>query len=153
MVVDLLWLDRTREFDGVFVMCADCLLALLSFFLMIRRPPRSTRTDTRVPYTTLFRSILGDLRLDGHGLLECGLGIVHAAAGGLDLLVHGQCLREAVGEHRAELLVEIGDTELDTLRLPHPLVDLADRLLERLQFGEADGGQVLSLIEDRKSVV
>src|SRR3546814_1430207 len=26
------------------------------FFLMIRRPPRSTRTDTLVPYTTLFRS-------------------------------------------------------------------------------------------------
>src|SRR3546814_13236974 len=25
-------------------------------FLMIRRPPRSTRTDTLVPYTTLFRS-------------------------------------------------------------------------------------------------
>src|SRR3546814_13762778 len=32
------------------------------FFLMIRRPPRSTRTDTLFPYTTLFRSldILGD---------------------------------------------------------------------------------------------
>src|SRR3546814_9179693 len=29
---------------------------------MIRRPPRSTRTDTRFPYTTLFRS-------DGGGLL------------------------------------------------------------------------------------
>src|SRR3546814_6860405 len=26
------------------------------FFLMIRRPPRSTRTDTPFPYTTLFRS-------------------------------------------------------------------------------------------------
>src|SRR3546814_11478271 len=26
------------------------------FFLMIRRPPRSTRTDTLFPYTTLFRS-------------------------------------------------------------------------------------------------
>src|SRR3546814_7537740 len=25
-------------------------------FLMIRRPPRTTRTDTRFPYTTLFRS-------------------------------------------------------------------------------------------------
>src|SRR3546814_12300845 len=25
-------------------------------FLMIRRPPRSTRTDTLFPYTTLFRS-------------------------------------------------------------------------------------------------
>src|SRR3546814_20767735 len=31
------------------------------FFLRIRRPPRSTRTDTLFPYTTLFRS-LGDLR-------------------------------------------------------------------------------------------
>src|SRR3546814_2045231 len=27
------------------------------FFLMIRLPPRSTRTDTLVPYTTLFRSL------------------------------------------------------------------------------------------------
>src|SRR3546814_13025478 len=27
-----------------------------SFFLMIRRPPRSTRTDTLFPYTTRFRS-------------------------------------------------------------------------------------------------
>src|SRR3546814_4032860 len=26
------------------------------FFLMIRRPPRPTRTDTLFPYTTLFRS-------------------------------------------------------------------------------------------------
>src|SRR3546814_7339446 len=31
---------------------------------MIRRPPRSTRTDTLFPYTTLFRSVgLGDRRL------------------------------------------------------------------------------------------
>src|SRR3546814_14022652 len=30
-------------------------------FLMIRRPPRSTRTDTLFPYTTLFRS--GGLRM------------------------------------------------------------------------------------------
>src|SRR3546814_15695752 len=30
--------------------------ATLFFFLMIRRPPRSTRTDTLFPYTTLFRS-------------------------------------------------------------------------------------------------
>src|SRR3546814_960431 len=28
----------------------------MCFFLMIRRPPRSTRTDTLFPYTTLFRS-------------------------------------------------------------------------------------------------
>src|SRR3546814_4422588 len=30
--------------------------ALCFCFLMIRRPPRSTRTDTLFPYTTLFRS-------------------------------------------------------------------------------------------------
>src|SRR3546814_18801241 len=29
---------------------------MLFFFLMIRRPPSSTRTDTLFPYTTLFRS-------------------------------------------------------------------------------------------------
>src|SRR3546814_4002108 len=34
-----------------------CVISLyLFFFLMIRRPPRSTRTDTLFPYTTLFRS-------------------------------------------------------------------------------------------------
>src|SRR3546814_14444824 len=36
------------------------------FFLMIRRPPRSTRTDTLFPYTTLFRSG-ARLRLGYHG--------------------------------------------------------------------------------------
>src|SRR3546814_2677172 len=34
------------------------LFSLVFFFLMIRRPPRSTRTDTLFPYTTLFRSPL-----------------------------------------------------------------------------------------------
>src|SRR3546814_14689025 len=32
------------------------MLYMIFFFLMIRRPPRSTRTDKLVPYTTLFRS-------------------------------------------------------------------------------------------------
>src|SRR3546814_17838920 len=36
-------------------MCCLCVLCFF-FFLMIRRPPRSTRTDTLFPYTTLFRS-------------------------------------------------------------------------------------------------
>src|SRR3546814_16485656 len=33
-----------------------CFVWSYFFFLMIRRPPRSTRTDTLFPYTTLFRS-------------------------------------------------------------------------------------------------
>src|SRR3546814_18300657 len=36
------------------------------FFLMIRRPPRSTRTDTLFPYTTLFRSRDGLCRRRRH---------------------------------------------------------------------------------------
>src|SRR3546814_14605901 len=41
------------------------------FFLIILRPPRSTRTDTLFPYTTLFRSRFAHLRLlrlDGAGI-------------------------------------------------------------------------------------
>src|SRR3546814_15155662 len=40
------------------------------FFLMIRLPPRSTRTDTLFPYTTLFRSAgtSRSLRLHAHTL-------------------------------------------------------------------------------------
>src|SRR3546814_2591259 len=38
------------------------------FFLMIRRPPRSTRTDTLFPYTTLFRSLNTPQNRDGQCL-------------------------------------------------------------------------------------
>src|SRR3546814_15278481 len=41
---------------GVFLFV---LVFVVIFFLMIRRPPRSTRTDTLFPYTTLFRSRRG----------------------------------------------------------------------------------------------
>src|SRR3546814_19622422 len=37
-------------------------IIFLFFFLMIRRPPRSTRTDTLFPYTTLFRSVVNAYR-------------------------------------------------------------------------------------------
>src|SRR3546814_13780544 len=38
------------------------MIFILFFFLNIRRPPRSTRTDTLFPYTTLFRSDEGERR-------------------------------------------------------------------------------------------
>src|SRR3546814_21152005 len=52
----------------------------LIFFVMIRLPPRSTRTDTLFPYTTLFRSapppgaIVGHMhgRIDGSKLVVRG---------------------------------------------------------------------------------
>src|SRR3546814_341383 len=50
------------------------LLDDLFFFLMIRRPPRSTRTDTRFPYTTLYRSRL--LVEPGRGVVQVGLALI-----------------------------------------------------------------------------
>src|SRR3546814_15542628 len=47
---------------------------------MIRRPPRSTRTDTLFPYTSLFRSII--LGNTFHLFLRPGLEVI-AAHGGL----------------------------------------------------------------------
>src|SRR3546814_12613716 len=41
---------------------------------MIRRPPRSTRTDTLFPYTTLFRSSLGSARREVVGEADGGEG-------------------------------------------------------------------------------
>src|SRR3546814_13778119 len=38
------------------LVCSCSISFFFFFFLMIRRPPRSTRTDTLFPYTTLFRS-------------------------------------------------------------------------------------------------
>src|SRR3546814_11500282 len=43
-------------------MCTTHTMLCSFFFVMIRRPPRSTRTDTLFPYTTLFRAPHVDCR-------------------------------------------------------------------------------------------
>src|SRR3546814_20323994 len=66
-------------------MSIDGPIYVVVFFLMIRRPPRSTRTDTRFPYTTLFRSrrARAACRLDGadDGLLAGALRRSRRSAG------------------------------------------------------------------------
>src|SRR3546814_3885431 len=47
---------NARLCNGCVTADACSVVEFLFFFLMIRRPPRSTRTDTLFPYTTLFRS-------------------------------------------------------------------------------------------------
>src|SRR3546814_4981099 len=56
---------------------------MVFFFLMIRRPPRSTRTDTLFPYTTLFRSNVRDRDLGSfvEELQDRVLGQVEIPAG------------------------------------------------------------------------
>src|SRR3546814_3167460 len=59
------------------------MLLLIFFFLMIRRPPRSTLTDTLFPYTTLFRSVRR-LRTEGAfahaGLRQQAIDARHVSA-------------------------------------------------------------------------
>src|SRR3546814_10454985 len=51
---------------------------------MIRRPPRSTRTDTLFPYTTLFRSPVLQQPIERHGVAEFGKRRPLALFGRLD---------------------------------------------------------------------
>src|SRR3546814_18456194 len=71
-------------------------------FFMIRRPLRSTRTVTLVPYTTLFRYIPAEARLEIIGLGERTIG--HAVRDHRDRLEFGvvdalQHLAPALGHH------------------------------------------------------
>src|SRR3546814_19935210 len=71
-----------------------CVLCFFVFFLVLRLPPISTRTDTLFPYTTLFRSFLGvDLGLEARGLV---LGVVQLGEAVGQLLAADEQL-EAVG--------------------------------------------------------
>src|SRR3546814_15212332 len=54
---------------GVCMVVSWIFCVFFVFFLMIRRPPRSTRTDTLFPYTTLFRSHVGGRAHAAGGLL------------------------------------------------------------------------------------
>src|SRR3546814_11661559 len=106
---------------GVFSLCSD---VRYIFFLMIRRPPRSTLTDTLFPYTTLFRSHL-DLAAEGPAeYLE--LHVAEAGAG-------GRCGADrAVVFHKQVAAVGLAD-------------------LGHVALVGADLGERLQLLRDRKS--
>src|SRR3546814_2461523 len=76
---------------------------LYAFFLLIRRPPRPTRTDTLFPYTTLFRSLeVGD-RVTGEegGVDPAGGGLLGHRLGAV--LAELDVRRARSEEHTSEL--------------------------------------------------
>src|SRR3546814_12221208 len=98
-------------------MCFYCIVWMCvdSFFLMIRRPPRSTRTDTLFPYTTLFRSvglpkakdlIFSGRRVDATDALQLGIAdrvvehqeLLPAAWRWAEELSHGSATALALGK-------------------------------------------------------
>src|SRR3546814_15646897 len=99
---------------------------------MMRRPPISTRTDTLLPYTTLFRSEVEPLREDG---LE--------DVAGEDVLLddlHGPAVGVATEgrSHLRERLFQVG-------RLDQRLVDRTSAVGRELL--KADGGSVVASVE------
>src|SRR3546814_6940749 len=84
---------------------------------MIRRPPRSTRTDTLFPYTTLFRSGHNDVfdaQQAGDKAVALGLGL-HAVAG-VDQ-DDRQVAGGSTGGHIAGVLLMAGRSEEHTSEL------------------------------------
>src|SRR3546814_16343660 len=77
-------------------------LNLLVFFLIIRRPPRSTRTDTLFPYTTLFRSWVEEsckALIVGKARMIVGIAVANT----LDELRHGRQIAEMRRVSQVEL--------------------------------------------------
>src|SRR3546814_10261934 len=91
---------------------------ILFFFLMIRRPPRSTLTDTLFPYTTLFRSVLVlDLRPGRLHRLVVGRDVVDPAAG-------DKAHQEAAGQNAGKQPADHLHRQSSLLRCPFPAAPL-----------------------------
>src|SRR3546814_14402805 len=122
-------------FDCVF----HIVLFSFFFFLMIRRPPRSTRTDTLFPYTTLFRSVeIADDHPVGPGAGRGEQPVVRGAPGDGDRAAR---LDRSVGGHR--------DVARDQVRRR---IDLYPRARDRRALGlledvEAEGSDRRRLID------
>src|SRR3546814_13813162 len=93
-----------------------CLFVSFLFCLMIRRPPRSTRTDTLFPYTTLFRSHHRGAERPG---VEVHEALVHDGSAGGEVGAEADPVRvadaDAAGDHvvdHSRELVAAEDGEL-----------------------------------------
>src|SRR3546814_10888993 len=130
------------------------------FLLMIRPPPRSTRTDTLFPYTTLFRSfgeagvfveqafVLDQGQAGGLGSLRRAFRDDAAAFGGVDDDVAGAELlgivaRAADGDDAGmmEAVTNGGGAGFDAgdLEFNHSVAEAGDDALERAYPAEAFG--------------
>src|SRR3546814_41142 len=95
---------------------------------MIRRPPRSTRTDTLFPYTTLFRSDLGIERHNGDLRLASLDRVQHRPAQPPDRSLAALHLHEhgAFAAHALHKLLKIderlfGSRKVNGRKVRHPL--------------------------------
>src|SRR3546814_18541984 len=97
------------------------------FFLMIRRPPRSTRTDTLFPYTTLFRSLIVDVSRKS----TTELGLNRSEGGAFDAVLDAVVADEKIED------VFLGITDGDQFRgqLKQMLPEHEGRMIETVTSG------------------
>src|SRR3546814_7461787 len=93
---------------------------------MKRRPPRSTRTDTLFPYTTLFRSQMLDLRR--HNVFKLKIGARTLA----EDIAHVAAIKRALGDRGAVRVdVNMAWSELQAARGMAALADAGCELVEQ----------------------
>src|SRR3546814_14284131 len=104
---------------------------------MIRRPPRSTRTDTLFPYTTLFRSLLPAMlervQPQGH---DGRRGVRAPYAENAALLAELVVVERIRGDHRVRpSRCPIGAAYRDGFRVCRPFVTMMLRLVANRSRG------------------
>src|SRR3546814_13864414 len=102
-----------------------CIVFQYLFILMIRRQPRSTRTNTLFPYTTLFRSQIQDKVAESEGriaLCEDGRCVVIENAQNLRIT----CIDSNSSPNQTDDLLEIGRAHV---YIPVTIAHLVCRLL------------------------
>src|SRR3546814_2313987 len=100
---------------------------------MLRRPPRSTRTDTLFPYTTLFRSPRRPRR-SSRSFLMCGIVGVIGSRDVVPLLVDGLKRLEYRGYDSAGIATLSATGAIERRRAEGKILRLEDKLrTERMQ--------------------
>src|SRR3546814_19137524 len=107
-------------------MIAELCMCVCFFCLMIRRPPRSTRTDTLFPYTTLFRSAMAEMPELALGKDQREFGVPRPFGAGIG----HRWLTEPLQGFGIEL--DAAGRSRKTPHLARPLAGIAaDRVLDR----------------------
>src|SRR3546814_15420766 len=133
------------------------LVIICFFFLMIRRPPRSTRTDTLFPYTTLFRSRAGAYKprtspysFQGHG--PDGLRLLSETGREFGLPVATEVMEIAdvdlVAAHAD--IVQVGARNMQNFALLKALGRMGKPILLKLGFAARVADLLLASSEERR---